>query len=170
MRIRVLLTALAVCNPVSTAAAQGKPDLTGTWTTPPEFVASVPLPAPGVTGTGVKGVAVQRFTQTADTLTLYGNGLVTKFALNGGMTENCARSEGRCIPNQCRARWEGAVLITTCRMILPPSGREAITTQRYSIDGDGSLQVSGIHTTQGVTVMFHSTFVRAVTIVFDEGN
>ena len=146
--------------------AQAPTRLAGVWASPPELVGKSPLPPPGKTGTGAKGIARQTITQTADTITITGNGLTYKFALDGGKTVNCMRTPEGCVDNVCRASWEGRVFVTSCRVIWE-NGRETIITDRHWIDADGNLQVTVMHTTQGVTVHMRSTYVRQGVLLSD---
>jgi hypothetical protein len=157
--------ALALAVVAATSASAQQSNLSGVWTTPPEYVINVPLPDQGKKGTGVKGASSLLISQAGDTVTWTGNGLTYKYALDGTVTTNCARSEGVCYPNDCRAWWEDAKLTMSCRSRFA-SGREVITTQRAWLDKDGNLQLSGRVATQGVTTTMHSTYVRKGALLF----
>jgi hypothetical protein len=164
--LHTVALALAVAAAASISAAAQQTGISGVWTTPPEYVTKVPLPAQGRKGTGAKGAASLLISQTGDTVTWTGNGLTYKYALDGTVTTNCARSEGTCYPNKCRAWWEDATLTMSCRSHLA-SGREIITTQRAWVDQDGNLQLTGRIVTQGVTTTMQSTYIRKGVPVFE---
>ncbi len=170
MRNALVIAAIIIACTAKPIMAQAPTSLQGTWTTPPELVARAPLPEKGKVGAGAKGATALRLVVSGDTVRWTGLGVTYRYVLDGSETTNCARSNGQCYDDKCRAHRLADTLITSCRSTLGGRSSEIITTQRVWIDGDGNLQLGGRVTVSGVTAALHSTYIRQGVIVFDLGS
>jgi hypothetical protein len=150
--------------------AQSRPDFNGTWTTPQEYAARLPLPEPNKPGLAAKSALNLRITQKDSILTISGTSITDTFALNGLETHNCANYSGKCVTSRCQARWNGGMLVLSCRHPIGTAGQsEILTTQKLSLDADGNLRVETRVVGPGFNGVMNGTYVRRTNIVFDIG-
>ena len=155
--------AIVVGAGLMSASAQAKPSFAGKWTLVPD--PNAPAPA-GRGGRGMGGGLGQEFTAAQDekTLTVTTSNpqigeMKSTFNLDGSETKNPLTFNGNTINRVSTAKWDGSKLVVATQTDF--NGNTAETTQTWTLDASGNLNVETTNNFNGTPTTTKATYKKS---------